>query len=328
MNHQPNHSSQSTGRASRYHNENTIPSTDISESYISSKQSHRLQSNSAPNSTKGVRRKFAPSFLMRRKKNNTGSQNNYENIDIEEEDVTDIAFYDDLVSEQESINPVMLSQLDDSQLSTIEVEPFEKLYKSRMEFVLNNYRKPPPYPGTKREKRSTINTATQLQGDVDTPLIRQLLKDKNLNDNASMNNYWQASPAHHSQTPKQTQLENSNFTNDKLVSRTQEIVSSHAKPNEYSNVLNSSELYEKRKQYYMQSLTNLKDDRETIYEESQKDTVSAVYPAKDYETMSQTKGIPTSASVPNLSIQTDFSNLNDVSRRQPRGLFACVQALK
>ncbi|XP_057315020.1 uncharacterized protein LOC130656208 [Hydractinia symbiolongicarpus] len=277
-----------------------IPANEISESYISSKQSGR---SSGSNSAKTIRKKFPPSFLLlRRKKNQSGNKHDYENIDIDEEDVTDIAYYEDLVAEQESINPVMLGQLDDSQLNTMEQEPFEELYKGRLDFVLNNYRKPPPYPG----KKSANSTANQLQNSADTPLLRQLLKDKNINDNASMNNFWQASPGHKPQNG--SYLDKKSISNDKLVSRTHDIVTRPP-------ALNAGDLYKQRKQYYFESMNNLQGNK--VQKEFKKDTVSEIYPAKDYEI--DTERLPTSASVPNLSVQAEFQdNMSDLSQMHPK----------
>ena len=82
-----------------------IPAKDISESYLS-KRNVNLPPM-APNSSKGSRRIFAPSFLLRRKKNQATNKN-YENIDeYDEEDLTDIASYEDLVAEQRGSNPVI-----------------------------------------------------------------------------------------------------------------------------------------------------------------------------------------------------------------------------
>ena len=286
----------------------SIPANEISESYISSKNSRQIES--APNSTKGTRRKFAPSFLLlRKKKNQAANTHDYQNVD--EEDFTDIACYEDLVAEQQNINPVFLGQLDDSQLSTIELEPFEKDYKTRVEYVMNNYRQPPPYPGKSRNKQESKEP---LQSAIDTPLIRQLLKDKTLNDNASMNNYWQASPA----SKQAAHL--TNKSNDKLVNRTCNVVATTGMLAS-SDSFNAGELYEKRRQYYIETINSLHQpsmqfDKHMV----QKDTISEIYPARDYEETAEVKGISMSASVPNLSIQqTGVKDTRQVSNRKPRG---------
>ena len=168
-----------------------IPARDISESYLS-KRNVNLPPR-APNSSKGTRRKFAPSFLLRRKKIQATNKN-YGNIDeYDEEDLTDIASYDDLVAVQNGINPVILGQLDDSKINTTELEQYDKFYRNRLHFVINNYRQPPTYPGHNSAKDKRTSTKAK-PNNVDTPLMRQLLNDKGLNDNASMVNLLQASP--------------------------------------------------------------------------------------------------------------------------------------
>lgn len=305
-----------------------IPANEISESYLPKKYSQRP--NSAPNSTKGVRRIFAPSFLLRRKKNQDSSKHDYVNInELNEEDLNDIACYEDLVAEQQSINPVMLAQLDDSQINNIELDRYERFYKNRLDFVLNNYRQPPPYPGNKAKKQIPVETTskTNSKPTTDTPFINQLLNDKQLNDNASMNNFWQASPKHKqfNQPLSQKESQTHQMSTDKLVSRTHDLVKKSAILNE--NKVNANELYEKRKQYYMDNFNHLKE--ENNYMNNQRDTISEIiYPEKDYdlENHNSNKGMSMSASVPNLSSKQQGSEQNlqrNFPSRQPRGEYTC-----
>lgn len=290
----------------RYMTNGGIPPSEIAETYISSK--HQRQTVSAPNSAKGARKKFPP-FFLRKKKNQTENRI-YENVEDEEEDITEIACYEDLVAEQQALNPVILGQLDDTQLNRIEVESFEKNYNSRLEYILNNYRKPPPYPGTKNEPNSTPSTATEnkskqtptdVQNKVDTPLINQLLIDKQIHDNASMNNFWQVSPSHHVDQSKQA-MEKVNKGNDKLVDSTKNRVIK-SKSTELSSILNAGELYEKRKQYYIETLSNFDEPCQSNRNKKvpTEDSVSEIFPERDYDDIPVSRNQALSASVPDLS---------------------------
>ena len=301
-----------------------IPAKDISESYLS-KRNVNLPPM-APNSSKGSRRIFAPSFLLRRKKNQATNKN-YENIDeYDEEDLTDIASYEDLVAEQRGINPVILGQLDDSQINTIELDQYDKFYRDRLDFVINNYRHPPPYPGHNSVKDKRTSTKAK-PNNVDTPLMRQLLNDKGLNDNASMVNLLQASPNRENHSGKQPSFESSNIQiTDKLVNRTQDIVAKAINSENRMNILNAGELYEKRKQYYINNFIGSNDRREKDnLTPNQRDAISEIiYPEKDYDidNAERARGISASASVPNLSQQVQHVELGQrMPFRQPRGLF-------
>jgi len=296
-----------------------IPSNDISESYLNI-QKQPWQPHSAPNSTKGVR-KFAPAAFFSRKKKTQEVPNThgYATNDIldDDEDDTHIARLEDF--DQESINPVFLGQLDDSQLNTVEDQgKYEKMYQRRVEYILSHYEKPPAYPGSKKDNNTLSKQGEQIPPrlDQDTPLLKQLLKDKQLTDNTSMNNFCQVSPSHRNhQFDTKPQ-------GDKLVTRTQN--------NPLIKTENPKELFEKRQQHYMFKIKEI-DDTNLPVNNHDRDAISEiVYPAKDYE-FNQSLQKPTpmsmSASVPDLSMNKtkhmENINFQTTPRKKPRGLFVC-----
>jgi len=91
--------------------------------------------------------------------------------------------------------------------------------------------------------------------------------------------------------------------------------------------VNANELYEKRKQYYMDNFNHLKEEKSSEmnnYMNNQRDTISEIiYPEKDYDLDSHNsnKGMSMSASVPNLSSKQQGSEQNlqrNFPSRQPR----------
>lgn len=322
-----------------------IPEFDVSESYLSKNQQWQ-QPTSAPSSTKS-RRRFAPSFLLRKKKTHDPTRPSYVNVDIEEEDETDIARLEDL-TDRGSMDSVVIGHLDDKQLNKASDKNFENVYQRRVEFILSHYQKPPPYPGKHSKAAGGVSanvggsggsgggggfgnsgglqqgsiirasSTPHLESDVDAPLIRQLLKDKQLTDNASMNNFWQAGPP---------QNERGEAAVDKLVSRTQ-----NPGPNPMVNptTIDPKELFEKRKQHY--NLITINENSQQQHhagfspptDEYNRDTVSEIiYPPKDYEENKlRSQAMNLSASVPNLSMQYTDNMTNPgnfTTPRKPRG---------
>ena len=135
-----------------------------------------------------------------------------------------------------------------------------------------------------------------------------------------MNNYWQVSPSHHAEQTKRA-LENLNKSNDKLVDRTKDKVIK-SKSTELSNILNAGELYEKRRQYYIETLSNFDEPYQHSVDiniaDSQQDSVSEIFPERDYDDIPESKGVSLSASVPDLSYRP--TNISDRNKyHQQRG---------
>lgn len=308
-----------------------ISAVDISESYLTNQQKpawiRHSQPSSAPNSTKGSR-KF-PLFSRKKKKQETRIEHGVETRDMdseEDEEDTQIARFEDF--DHGSIDPVYLGQLDDSQLNSVEEqeEQYDKIYQRRVNYILSNYEKPPPYPGTNKQgKVKQAISSSQL--DQNTPLMKQLLKDsqlkdkqlndKQLNDNSSMANFMQAPPHYRSGGYNQR-----NFQGDNLVMRTQNI------PTQKS-AETSRELYEKR-QHYMEKINEIEHSHPSManHQSRDRDAISEiVYPAKNYEYNQLQRPINKmhlSASVPDLSMNStkNYDNVNfATTARKPRGNF-------
>lgn len=305
-----------------------ISPIDISESYLSKKKPPRPHQSSAPNSTKG-NRKFAPAFFSRKKnkKQETRIEHGVETRDMDsDEEDTQIARFEDF--DHVSIDPVYLGQLDDSQLNSVEEQEaqYDKVYQRRVDYILNHYEKPPPYPGTNKEQKSkqkTAQTISTSQLDQNTPLLKQLLKDKQLNDNSrqlndnsSMMNFMQVQP--HYRNPN---LNQRNFQGDNLVQRTQNYPAQKAET--------SRELYEKRKQHYMAKITEIEHIHPPManHQSRDRDAISEIiYPAKNYDFNQLQRPInkmQMSASVPDLSMNNtkNFDEVNfSTTTRKPRGM--------
>lgn len=309
--------------ATKHYNARGIPEFDVSESYLTNNKQWQ-QPSSAPSSTKSNRRKFAPSFLLRsKKKTHDPIRRNYVNVDIEEEDETDIARFEDF--DQQSMDSVMIGHLDDNQLNTASDENFENVYQRRIEFILSHYQQPPPYPG--RNNRTDgfqgsllrASSTPHLENDVDAPLLRQLLKDKQLTDNASMINFWQAGPP---------QNERAGKGSDKLVTRTQNV------PNSMQNASNNpKELFEKRKQHYnLLTISENSQQTNVTLNKNNRDAVSEIiYPTNDYEGNNlRSQAMNLSASVPNLSMQYTDNMANPGTftvPRKPRGMYCTATVM-
>ena len=290
-----------------YPKDNKVPTQEITESYISSNVQNVVQ-------PKHNRRRFAPSFLLLRKKKHPSINNCDLNGIIKEEDLTEIAYYEDIVAEQELAESAT-GQLDDTTLNVMDLEACEREYKARMEYIMKNYRHPPPYPSKKNDKPNVISKPV-----TDTPLISELLKETQLKDNSSMNNYWQSSSSLHQGVPE---VKKKLSFSDQLVKRTKEkIVLAHN--NNVSQYLNADEVYEKKQNYtkssfgYNDAIHKLSKDRETM---------SAVYADQDYKHNNcKGMGMRACSSVPNLSMQHE-SSLNAmlcdqrIQQKQPRGDF-------
>ena len=309
------------------HSNREISPIDISESYLSKKKPQRPHQSSAPNSTKG-NRKFAPAFFSRKKnkKQETRIEHGVETRDIEsDEEDTEIARFEDF--DHESINSVYLGQLDDSQLNSVEEQEaqYDKVYQRRVDYILSHYEKPPPYPGTNKEQRAKqtpAQTISTSQLDQNTPLLKQLLKDKQLNDNSrqpndnsSMINFMQAPPHYRNQN-----LNQRNFQGDNLVQRTQNF--------SVQKTETSRELYEKRTQHYMAKINEIEHIHPPManHQSRDRDAISEIiYPAKNYDFSQLQRPISTmqmSASVPDLSMNhtKNFDEVNfSTTTRKPRG---------
>ena len=257
---------------------------------------------------------------MSRKKKNQAEHRTYENVEYPYEDA-EIATFDELAAEQQAINPVILGRLDDSELNKIEEETCadDEMVKKRAEFILNNYRYPPPYPGKStvpvgggggggvRNTNVNLNAVkSAVKNNKDTPLLSRLLNDKQLNagddDNASMNNFWHT----HNDTnlTKQQQQHSSNGemimvgekVNDKLVDRTNNhlFMKSKSTMELPTAISNSGELYEQRRQYYAETLSHF-DEGNTpaggqsmiqggaVHDFRQQDSLSEIFPERDYD---------------------------------------------
>ena len=276
--------------------------------------------SSAPNSTKG-NRKFAPAFFSRKKnkKQETHIEHGVETRDMDsDEEDTEIARFEDF--DHGSIDPVYLGQLDDSQLNSVEEQEaqYDKIYQRRVDYILSHYERPPPYPGTNKERKvkQTGQIISPSQLDQNTPLLKQLLKENQLNDNSSMVNFMQAPPHYH----RNSNVNPRNFQGDNLVLRTQNY------PVQKSET--SRELYEKRKQHYMARINEIEHIHTpmTNHQARDRDAISEIiYPAKNYDFHQLQRPInkmQMSASVPDLSMNNTKNFDNDsfsTTARKPRG---------
>ncbi|XP_012554058.1 uncharacterized protein LOC101240885 isoform X1 [Hydra vulgaris] len=273
----------------RYPKDNKIPSDEISESYISN-NCHNVVHQ------KNIRQRFSPSFLLLRKKKHPSVNNCDLNGIIKEEDMTDIVCYKD-VAEHESTKSITMSQLDDTQLHVMDLEACEREYKARMEYIMKNYRHPPPYQ-IKKQDKPKIPAA-------DTPLISKLLKETQLKDNTSMNNYWQSNLTLDNDIP---QVKKKLSVSDKLVKRTREQINLAHNNNNNNNYYNNN--------INKVSYFNVVDNMQRFSKD--RDTMSAVYGDQYNHNEATMRGC---SSVPNLSIQYENSLesiINAQRVQQPR----------
>ena len=102
-----------------------------------------------------------------------------------------------------------------------------------------------------------------------------------------------------------------NKSNDKLVGRTEDKVANKNKSSEVlntelSNMLNAGELYEKRRQYYVETLSNFNEpyphsasSLARADNKVEQDTVSEIFPERDYDDAPQYNGWVVKNRVPN-----------------------------
>ena len=170
-----------------------IPEIDIPEAYLSQQEQYEaLQRRGDPSrSSKGSRR-ILP-FLQKKKKSQSEVDFDSRTDDIglsyyEEGDADDITTYEEAMEEslrrqevrQNSLNPEVLEQLSGMQLGDSQYGAEAQVYE-RLNYIINNYRHPPPYPG-----HTSINSGPSM--------IKQLLQEQEglqIKDNASMINYCQ-----------------------------------------------------------------------------------------------------------------------------------------
>ena len=214
-------------------------SLELNDGY-SSLKSRQSPTNSAPSSVKGMRKKLAP-LLGRKKKGNLPQQQQIQNVVDGEENDADILYYDDALTQKSDSAGIQSLAGDYSSDADFYLAHLGDR-DMRTEYVLNNYRHPPPYPGSKKPQphpKKTDSSGKNLdKSEVDAPMIKRLLEENNkaLVDNASMINLWHSGSSSGTSTSLGKRDHDQNYENlvivnrlddstDKLVMRTQALMS-------------------------------------------------------------------------------------------------------